>query len=55
MLNRIGVMIVGDAFTGKSTLIKIVSNSIENLKIERINPKSIPLGVVYGFTNNITK
>ena len=58
---RHGLMLVGKAFSGKSTVIKTLQQSISSLKgvdpigeiVETfyINPKSITLGQLYGFND----
>ena len=58
---RHGLMVVGKAFSGKSTVIRTLGKAITSLKnkdtmgeeVERyyINPKSITLGQLYGFND----
>lgn len=61
--SRVGVMLVGDSFTGKTTCYKVLADAINGLKAHRaayaninvdihiINPKSVTIEELYGFTD----
>ena len=64
---RHGVMVVGLTGTGKTTLIETLAQAMEQLhsegstdyyhkpvKMERINPKSVTMNELFGYTNMMT-
>jgi dynein heavy chain len=63
---RHGLMVVGDPFAGKTSAIMVLKDALTDLKsqglmeemtthVQYLNPKSITMGQLYGFVDQVSK
>lgn len=63
---RHGLMVVGDPFAGKTSAINVLAGALTQLHekglmeemkthVQTLNPKSVTMGQLYGFTDAVSK